>query len=208
MGPVRREQICRATAAVIAREGFSGTTMRTVAAEAGVSTGMLNHYFASRQDLLIQTLVYVSKRSVDRYNQAIAGLRPGRARLAALLDSVLGGDPEGIETWRVWIAAYGEAVRVPQVRDTLEERLVDWFALLDHGLEGLVAAERPPGNLPWAVRLDAILKGIAMQALLSPPSLRRGPIGEEIAHMVLDGGEDNRHEHRVGSAKRDRGAAR
>ncbi len=71
MGPIRREQICRAAAAVIAREGFAGSTMRMVAEEAGVSTGMLNHYFANRQDLLTQALVFVSERAQERYRVAI-----------------------------------------------------------------------------------------------------------------------------------------
>ena len=84
MGPIRREQICRAAATVISREGFAGTTMRMVAEEAGVSTGMLNHYFANRQDLLTQALVFVSERAQARMREAVEGVPPGRA--AAGLD--------------------------------------------------------------------------------------------------------------------------
>jgi AcrR family transcriptional regulator len=67
MGPIRREQICRAAATVIAREGFAGTTMRMIAAEAGVSTGMINHYFVSREALLTQALVFVSEQAQQRH---------------------------------------------------------------------------------------------------------------------------------------------
>ena len=56
-----------------------------------MSTGMLNHYFENRQDLLIQALVYVSERSLIRYSGAIEGIEAGMERLEALLDSVLGG---------------------------------------------------------------------------------------------------------------------
>jgi len=83
MGPIRREQICRAAAAVIAREGLPGTTMRMVAEEAGVSTGMLNHYFANRQDLLTQALVFVSERAQARMRGAVEGVQPGRALVDA-----------------------------------------------------------------------------------------------------------------------------
>src|SRR5689334_23938430 len=99
MGPIRREQICRAAAAVVAREGFGGTTMRMVAEEAGVSTGMLNHYFANRLEMLTQALVYVSERSQRRYERAIEDVPPGVERLEALLDSVLAEDGEALETW-------------------------------------------------------------------------------------------------------------
>jgi AcrR family transcriptional regulator len=188
MGPIRREQICRGAAAVIAREGFAGTTMRMVAEEAGVSTGMLNHYFANRQDLLIQALVFVSDRSQERYRQAIEGLEAGRGRLEALLDSVLGEDTESIETWRVWINAHGEAVRLPELRRTIEERLNDWFEILASALESLVPPDRP-GAIPWTWRVDALLTGLAIQALSSEAELHGTRIREEVVRMVSAAGE-------------------
>lgn len=192
MGPIRREQICRAAAAVIAREGFPGTTMRVVASEAGVSTGMLNHYYANRQELLTQALVYVTERSQERYRAAIAGIPPGRERLEALLDSVLAEDGEAIETWRVWIAVYGEAVRLPELRATIEERLSHWFDLIDVALEGLVEL-RGSEPVPWAWRVDSLLTGLALQALTSEAPDLYGPrIREEVVRLVLAEGERER----------------
>jgi AcrR family transcriptional regulator len=184
MGPIRREQICRAAVAVIAREGYAGTTMRMVAEEAGVSTGMLNHYFANRQDLLIQALVYVSERSLVRYSGAIEGLEPGEQRLEALLDSALSEDGESEETWRVWINVHGEAVRVPELRRTIEERLGGWFELIDEALEGLV----PPaheGELPWSVCLDSVLTGFVIMAMTSEAELDRRQIRDEVIRIIL-----------------------
>jgi AcrR family transcriptional regulator len=199
MGPIRREQICRAAAAVIAREGFAGTTMRMVAQEAGASTGMLNHYFTNRRELLTQALVYVSERSQDRYERAIEGLPPGRRRLETLLDSVLGEDAEAIETWHVWINAYGEAVRLPELRRTIEERLRDWFELLGHTLEGLIPPDEP-GAIPSTWRVDALLSGLAIQALTSEAPLHGARIRDEVMRMVLA-------EARVARARRSRASA-
>jgi AcrR family transcriptional regulator len=167
MGPIRREQICRAAVTVIAREGYAGTTMRMVAEEAGVSTGMLNHYFANRQDLLVQALVSVSERSLVRYAVAIAGLEAGRGRLEALLDSVLGEDGESEETWRVWINVHGEAVRLPELRAAIEERLGQWFVLIDQALEGLV------------------LTGLVILQMTSEAELDRRRIRDEVVRTVL-----------------------
>ena len=184
MGPIRREQICRAAVAVIAREGYAGTTMRMVAEEAGVSTGMLNHYFDNRQDLLIHALVYVSERSLIRYAAAIEGIEPGVERLEALLDSVLGEDEESEETWRVWINVHGEAVRLPELRRTIEERLSQWFELIDQALDGLVPSERE-GELPWAVCVDSVLTGFVIMAMTSEAQLGRGQIRDEVVRIVL-----------------------
>jgi AcrR family transcriptional regulator len=186
MGPIRREQICRAAATVIAREGFAGTTMRVVAEEAGVSTGMLNHYFANRQDLLMHALTFVSERAHGRMVTALEGLPPGRERVVALLDAVLadGDDQDSGETWRVWINAYGEAMRLPQLRHAIEARLNSWYALIDSALEGVVPTE-PEGGIPWSWRLDAILNGLTIRALTSETALDRVQIRDEVIRTLL-----------------------
>ena len=184
MGPIRREQICRAAAAVIAREGFAGSTMRMVAEEAGVSTGMINHYFANRQDLLTQALVFVSERTQERYRRAIEDVPAGRERLGTQLDSALADDVEMRETWRVWINAYGEAVRLPELRHTIEARLLSWYELIDRALEGLVPPDEP-GAIPWSWRFDAALNGLAIQALTSEAELDAGRIRDEVIRTLI-----------------------
>jgi AcrR family transcriptional regulator len=184
MGPIRREQICRAAATVISREGFAGTTMRMVAEEAGVSTGMLNHYFANRQDLLEQALVFVSERAQARMRKAVEGIPAGRARLAALLDSALAEGQETTETWRVWINAYGEAVRLADLRHTIDSRLNPWYELVDEALEGLVP-EDTEGTIPWSWRFDALLNGLALQALTSEAALDGERIRDEVIRTLL-----------------------
>ncbi|HTB70385.1 MAG TPA: TetR family transcriptional regulator C-terminal domain-containing protein [Solirubrobacteraceae bacterium] len=188
MGPIRREQICRAAAAVIAREGFAGTTMRMVAEEGGVSTGMLNHYFANRRDLLTQALVHVSERTQNRFREAIEQTPPGIERLTALLDSALMEDEQMIETWRVWINAYGEAVRLPALRHTIEARLTSWHELIDTALEGLLPPS-PPGAIPAAWRFDALLNGLAIQALTSEAALDGRQIRDEVIATLLGGAD-------------------
>jgi TetR/AcrR family transcriptional repressor of bet genes len=185
MEPIRREQICRAAATVIAREGFAGTTLRKVADEAGVSTGMLNHYFTNRQDLLTQTLIFVSERTQKRTRDAIEGVPAGWERLTALLDSAVVDEVAANETWRVWINAYGEAVHLPELRETIEARLQSWYHVLDDALEGLVDTDTPEGSIPWSWRLDAVLNGLAIQALTSEAPLDGRRIRDEVIRTLF-----------------------
>ena len=169
---------------VISREGFAGSTMRMVAEEAGVSTGMLNHYFVNRQDLLTQALVYVSERAQARMRDAIEGIPPGIPRLSALLDSALAEEEEVAQTWRMWINAYSEAVRLPALRHTIEGRLHSWYELIDTALEGL----HPPqaaGEIPPSWRFDAMLNGLAIQQLTSEAALSAAKIRDEVIRATL-----------------------
>jgi TetR/AcrR family transcriptional repressor of bet genes len=190
MGPIRREQICRAAATVISREGFAATTLRKVAEEAGVSTGMLNHYFSNRQDLLTQTLLFVSHRTQDRLWAAVEGVPAGEKRLNALLDSALAVDPPMDESWRVWINAYGEAVHLASLRHTMEKRLHTWYDLIDHALEGLVPEEDGSEAIPWAWRFDAVLNGLVIQALTSEAALDGPRIRDEVVRTLFPAGVD------------------
>jgi TetR/AcrR family transcriptional regulator, transcriptional repressor of bet genes len=187
MGPIRREQICRAAATVISREGFAATTLRKVAEEAGVSTGMLNHYFSNRQDLLTQTLLFVSHRTQDRLRAAVDGVPSGEKRLLALLDSALADDAPMNESWRVWINAYGEAVHLASLRHTMEERLHTWYDLIDHVLEDLVPEEKSDG-IPWAWRFDGVLNGLVIQALTSEAALDGPRIRDEVIRTLFPAG--------------------
>jgi len=170
--------------------------MRMVADEAGVSTGMLNHYFANRAELLTQALVYVSERSQARYERAIEGIPPGVERLEALLDSALAEDLEALETWHVWINATGEALRLPELRRTIEERLEHWFGIVEVALEGLVDPDAAEA-IPWTWRVDALLTGLATQALTSEAQLQPALIRDEVVRMVLaSGGREHISVHR------------
>ena len=48
----RREQIIEAALRVFARKGFNGATNKDIAREAGITPGLIYHYFESKEDLL------------------------------------------------------------------------------------------------------------------------------------------------------------
>lgn len=65
----RRDQIVRATIAVVAARGYDGTSMARIAEQAEVSKGLISHYFADKDDLLARTVLI----TVAAIRDAIAG---------------------------------------------------------------------------------------------------------------------------------------
>jgi AcrR family transcriptional regulator len=53
----RRAQILRATIAVVARTGYDGASASRIAEQAGVSKGLIWHYFADKTDLMKQAVL-------------------------------------------------------------------------------------------------------------------------------------------------------
>jgi AcrR family transcriptional regulator len=117
MGPVRREQIVRATVRCLAREGYTRLTMKKVAREAGVSPGILHYYFADKRAMLVATLEVVS-RDLDR-RVAAAQSRTGRdprARLRALVRACLEVAVSEPEIWVVFVEFWGEMLHDRRLR--------------------------------------------------------------------------------------------
>lgn len=187
MRPLRREQICRATAAIISERGFAGTTMRLVAEKSGVSTGMINHYFPNRMAMLEDTLVFVSRRFQAHAVAVIDAAEPGEPRLRALIQALLPTTPETIETWNIWIAAYGASVRYAHLRSVIGERTQLWYDVLARTVEGLV----PPDSelpIPFAWELDALINGLVIQAIATESGLDLAKIEEAIVRAVKGAG--------------------
>ena len=58
----RRREIAAAVVRVVGERGLQGVTFREVAAEAGVSVALVQHYFGTKDNLLIETLDMESAR--------------------------------------------------------------------------------------------------------------------------------------------------
>ena len=175
LGAIRREQICRSASEVISEKGFAGSTMRLVAERAGVSTGMLNHYFSNRAEMLLETLVFVSTRMQARCHAAVDGVPAGEERVRALVRAALPTDQQTIVAWRTWIAAYGEAVRSDALRNTIEHRLEPWYETLAYALEGMEARDGAR-IIPLTWQFDGLLNGLAIQWLTAKPNMDLGQI--------------------------------
>jgi AcrR family transcriptional regulator len=172
--------------------------MRMVADEAGVSTGMLNHYFANRMDMLLETLMFVSIRQQAREMAAIENVPAGEKRLRALIRANLPTDQETMEAWRVWIAAYGASGSVTELSSVLANRNDLAFEIVAAALEGIV--ERSPRDkVPYPSQFDAMMTGLVMQAIATEAQVSFAAIEEVLVEAALERGgsssKQNRRRH-------------
>jgi TetR/AcrR family transcriptional regulator, transcriptional repressor of bet genes len=130
MQEVRREQICKAASDVISSKGFDRTTIRDVADTAGVSTGTVNHYFANKLDLLVQTLIYTSDRFTGSMAKDVQSNSDGVSELHAYVMISLEQAYANSPGWRVWIAAMSEATRSERVEEVIQRRRQAVYLLL------------------------------------------------------------------------------
>lgn len=106
----RREQLIEATIATVARNGLSMTTLSDVAKAAGVSHGLVNFHFQTKDKLMAETLSFMSNQHRELWTLALAaaGTRPAE-RLNALILSEFSETHLSPERLSAWCAFWGEA---------------------------------------------------------------------------------------------------
>ncbi|MGX1127942.1 AcrR family transcriptional regulator [Streptomyces glaucescens] len=163
----RRRDVSAAVWQVMATRGFAGLTLRAVAAELGATTGLLTHYFPTKQALVEYALGLLEQRTVSRpRRQAGKGLAALRD---ALLD-ILPLTPEATDSNRIWVSSWDTALSDPALS-------TDYARKYANGRDRLterVTAAQELGELPLgdpaqiAAGAQAFILGLVVQALFDP----------------------------------------
>ena len=83
---LRRAQLTRAAYKVVAEKGYSDFTIKDIAEEAGLSTGLVHYYFKNKDDLLIKLLKEMNANLRNNLKKALAELSAPRDKLLAFCD--------------------------------------------------------------------------------------------------------------------------
>ena len=110
----RKAQLIESTIDSIAKRGFSETTLADVAAGAGLSRGIVNFHFQSKEQLLVETLQMIAEEYREVWQKALA--KAGDATVSRLIAMVNADfDPAVCNRKKiaVWYAFWGEAKSRP-----------------------------------------------------------------------------------------------
>ena len=160
---VRRDEILRATCDEVAKRGFAHTRAADVAANLGVSTGLIFYHFESKDTLLSAAFAYAAERDLERLDPAAAGTGSALRRLARILTMY---GPEGIGAgWALWIDAWAAALRSPEMAEVSQRLDVRWketvAEVIRQGVESGEMTCTDPSGAAW--RITALIDGLAVQ---------------------------------------------
>ncbi|RZK73910.1 MAG: TetR family transcriptional regulator [Rhodococcus sp. (in: high G+C Gram-positive bacteria)] len=168
----RRLALADAVLALIAREGISAVTTRAVAEESGWSTGVLNHYFGSRHELLLAALRRAGDIQGDRYRTILDEEGTGPIeKLRNITASILPLDERRLAMTRVFLFFYAEGAAEETARGEIAAFLARWRGVVRESVvaaqrEGTVSADLDADAV--TVALVALTDGLALQAILDP----------------------------------------
>ena len=165
---VRRQSLIEATARVLARDGATGASVRPIAIEAGVSPGLINHYFAGIEALIAATYSAVGDQVSNALATAVAaaGSDP-RARLTAYVTASFAPPIADRALLATWVAFWTLTTK-PQIA----ERHDAIYAQYREELEGLLAecGIAAADRRLTAIAITALVDGLWLELCLSPDS--------------------------------------
>ena len=161
----RRHSLVEACARSLATKGASGTSVRTICAEAGVSPGLLRHYFSGIDALIAETYRWTGARVATSLDAAIDRAAPNpRTRLLAYLTASFRPPIANPDLLATWLAFWSLTKTDPAIAKVHADIYRDYR----HRLELLVSALKPNArdHRLTAIALTALVDGLWLELSL------------------------------------------
>jgi len=172
----RRQQLIDATIKCIARKGLGSTTLADVAMEAGLSQGIVNLHFNSKDNLLTETLRFLAEDYDAQFMQAIEKAAADAAsKLQALMEMDMSPSICDRKKLSVWFAFWGEVKAVPTYQKMCAA-YDDRYDKIMFGLCSDIVREGDYENIDAQIVTDALSSltdGLWLSCLINPKSFDR-----------------------------------
>jgi AcrR family transcriptional regulator len=183
----RRREVLSAARRVIVRDGIDAATTRAIAKEAGYSNGVLAHYFADKDEILLSAL----RQSHQRIRARLAGKVAGVTGLAALRELLLDNlplDAERTQETRLEVSFWSRSLASERLAEVQRAEAEELRA----AVRDLLGQARAAGELRTDDNLDdltehllALVDGLSLHLLLYPGRLTRVDL-EKLLLQALD----------------------
>ena len=173
----RRFALIEATLALVGEGGAKNATVRAIAQRAGVTAGLIRHYFQGKEQLITAAYRHLMDRMTDDAAAVLnAAPHDPRARLTAFVAASLKPpvmDPDGLVLWATFLQ---ETQRDPAMKAIHAQT---YLAFRDM-LQSLIAAlpgERTETDLRGlAISCNAVIDGLWLEGCLLPEAFARGEL--------------------------------
>ena len=167
----RRDSLVEATLRSLAANGHDGASVRRIAAEAGVSVGLINHHYTSIDELIAAAYEKVALGIVRQLLEIIEAAPPSpRERLSAFFRASCSPAFLDPDLLGVWVVFWSMIKHSPIMQQTQRHTFAEYRAILERHLIDY-GAEIGLNDIDMrlsAIGLSALLDGIWLELCLNP----------------------------------------
>ena len=161
---MRRRQLVEVTIDSLAEVGFVGTTLAQIAARAGVSPGLVAHYFDDKDGLLEAAFRSLARRVGTQVRSRLRLVGTPRGRIQAIIDANLAPEEFDQRTGSAWLAFWGQVLHVESLKRIQSVYQRRTLSNLRNSLGKLVARDEAHS---LAAMIAAMIDGVWLRAALS-----------------------------------------
>ncbi|WP_125781336.1 transcriptional regulator BetI [Pseudoalteromonas rubra] len=164
MEPVRRQQLIEATLQSVAELGLQATTINSISKKAGMSSGIISHYFGGKQGLIEATVRYLlSSLQRSLLHKTAQGCSP-KQRLMFIVEANFAVVQQQRDTTRTWLSFWAHSMHDAQLHRLQRVNARRLYSNLLYSFKQLMA----PGEAREAAELSAaMIDGLWLRAVLS-----------------------------------------
>jgi len=170
MPDIRKPQLVQATMAVIDRVGLHAASIALISKEAGVSTGIINHYFGGKHGLLEETMREILRQLSVTITKALKEL-PANAHQQRI-NAIINGNFEGYQAEnkvaKTWLAFWSYSMHDAQLKRL---QRVNEKRLISHLLIELKELLEPEQAELVAHGIASLIDGIWLRGTLNPEGI-------------------------------------
>ena len=160
----RRRQLVEVTIDSLAELGYVGTTLAQIATRAGVSPGLVAHYFGDKDGLLDAAFRSLARRVGNHVRARLRQVSTPRGRIQAVIDANLAPEEFEQRTGSAWLAFWGQVLHVPSLKRVQSVYQRRMLSNLSSSLKNLL----PPDEAQrLAAMIAAMIDGVWLRAALS-----------------------------------------
>lgn len=169
MQPIRRSQLIAATLEAVDQVGMSDASIAYIARIAGVSNGIISHYFKDKNGLLEATMRYLMSSLSEGVRQRREHLADGspRAQLRCIIEGNFDDSQVNGPAVKTWLAFWASSMHQPALRRL--QRIND--RRLNSNLCWQFRRALPPAEARAAARgLSSLIDGLWLRGALTGES--------------------------------------
>ncbi len=182
----RRQQIADAACEIARTQGLSAVTLRAIAAEAGVASGLVAHYAPSMDDLVAETFSRIVAGELAELEALVRTRAAPLERIRVLLDTLLDGSREDVTL--VWVHSWALGGRNEVLAAAVRTQMDAWEDFLEQlVLDGVDAGVFTADDArAVACQMLGMIDGLNAHALVRwrDDTQRRGLIGLSVEAML------------------------
>lgn len=178
----RRQQLIEANIASIAKRGFTETTITHISEGAGMSRGIVNFYFTTKESMMLATCRYIVEEYTNAWKEALAQSKDKTplGRMRALVNASFHKSICSEKRLAVWAAFCGHAATHQEYRKVLAKYDAEHHkAIANLWLEMHEGeAKAKSRSEEFASHVHAMVRGLWMAYLLSPSNNHRDTLAD------------------------------